>query len=141
MDLEAQQGSDVTERQRMDLAEVSNAMVRLYKELFGRGPTKARSGLAGPDTLICTLEDTFTPAERKMVEAGELQRLRELRMYFQHASEKEFCGAVEQITGRKVRGFVSGIDAKQDIGTEVFYLEPVGTPFGHAEERAEELAP
>ena len=141
MDTEPERGSEATERQRMDLAEVSNAMVRLYKELFGRGPTKARSGLSGPDTLVCTLEDTFTPAERKMVEADELQRLRELRMYFQHASEKEFCGAVEQITGRRVRGFVSGIDAKHDIATEVFYLEPIGTPVGHAEERDEEPAP
>ena len=141
MDSESHGRSEAAERQRLDLAEVSNAMVRLYKELFGRGPTKGRSGLSGPDTRICTLEDTFTPAERKMVEADELQRLRELRMYFQHASENEFVSAVEQITGREVRGFVSGIDAKQDIATEVFYLEPIGTPFGHAQERDEELAP
>jgi uncharacterized protein YbcI len=141
MDTESHERNEAGGRQRLDLAEISNAMVRLYKELFGRGPTKARSALSDPDTLICTLEDTFTPAERKMVEAGDLQRLRELRMYFQHSSEPEFVGAVEQITGRKVRGFVSGIDAKQDIATEVFYLEPMGTPFGHAEERDEQLAP
>ena len=141
MDMQAQERTQAAERQRMDLAEVSNTMVRLYKELFGRGPTKARSGLSDPDTLICTLEDTFTPAERKMAEAGEHQRLRELRMYFQHSSENEFIGAVEQITGRKVRGFVSGIDAKQDIATEVFYLEAVGTPFGHADERDGALSP
>ncbi len=141
METESHERSEAGERERLDLAEISNTMVRLYKELFGRGPTKARSGLSGPDTLVCTLEDSFTPAERKMVEAGELQRLRELRMYFQHSSENEFVGAVEQITGRKVRGFVSGIDAKQDIATEVFYLEPIGTPFGHAEERDEQLAP
>ena len=125
----------------MDLSEVSNAMVRLYKEMFGRGPTMARSGLAGPDTLISTLEDSLTPAERNMAKAGEHQRLRELRMYFQHASEKEFVGAVEQITGRKVRAFVSGMDVHRDVATEVFYLEPEGTPPGHAEERAEQLAP
>lgn len=115
-------------------------MVGLYKELFGRGPTKARSGLSDPDTLICTLEDSFTPAERNMAKAGEHQRLRELRMYFQHSSEKEFLDAVERITGRKVRGFVSGVDVHQDIATEVFYLEPVGTPFARAEEHEEELA-
>ena len=141
MDSESHERSEAAERQRLDLAEVSNAMVRLYKEMFGRGPTKARSGLSGPDTLVCTLEDTFTPAERKMVEADELQRLRELRMYFQHASENEFVGAVEQITGRKVRAFVSGMDVHRDVATEVFYLEPEGTPPGHAEERAEQLAP
>ena len=141
MDSESQERAEATERQRMDLAEVSNAMVRLYKELFGRGPTKARSALAGPDTLIATLENSFTPAERNMAKAGEHQRLRELRMYFQHSSEKEFINTVEEITGRKVRGFISGIDVHQDIATEVFYLEPIGTPFGHAEERDEQLAP
>ena len=141
MDTEPQERIEAGARQRLDLAEISNAMVRLYKELFGRGPTKARSALAGPDTLISTLEDSFTPAERNMAKAGEHQRLRELRMYFQHSSEKEFINAVEQMTGRKVRGFVSGIDVHQDISTEVFYLEPIATPFGQAEERDEQLSP
>jgi uncharacterized protein YbcI len=141
VDQEPQQRAEAGDRQRMDLAGVSNAMVRLYKELFGRGPTQARSALAGPDTLVATLEDTFTPAEHNMVKAGEHQRLRELRMYFQHSSEKEFVNAVEQITGRKVRGFVSGVDVHRDIATEVFYLEPIATPFGQAEERDEQLSP
>jgi hypothetical protein len=38
-------------------------MVRLYKELFGRGPTKTRTSYAGPDTL----EDSLTAAERNML--------------------------------------------------------------------------
>jgi hypothetical protein len=33
--------------------EVANTMIRLYKKQFGRGPTKARTHWAGPDTLIC----------------------------------------------------------------------------------------
>ena len=52
-------------------AEISREMVRLYKELFGRGPTKARTEFAGPDIVICTLENTFTPAERSLAEMGE----------------------------------------------------------------------
>lgn len=135
MDGEFEEWIEATEFQRMDLSEVSNAMVGLYKEMFGRGPTKARSGLSGPDTLVCTLEDSLTPAERNMAKAGEHQRLRELRMYFQHASEKEFVGAVEQITGRKVRAFVSGMDVHQDVATEIFYFEPEDTPSGHDEKR------
>jgi uncharacterized protein YbcI len=103
---------------------VSNAMVRLYKEQFGRGPTKTRTHFAGSDTLICTLEDSMTPAERHLVEMGEDQRMRDTRMFFQYASEKEFRGAIEGITGRKVWAFVSGIDVKRDVSTEVFYLEP-----------------
>jgi uncharacterized protein YbcI len=72
---------------------------------------------------LCTLEDSLTPAERKMVELGEDQRLREVRMFFQHASEEDFRASVERITGRKVRAFVSGIDTDQDVSSEVFYLE------------------
>ena len=50
---------------------VSNTMVKLHKEQFGRGPTNARSYFAGPDTLVCTLEDALLPAERAMVSMGE----------------------------------------------------------------------
>ena len=113
------------ERQGIDLLEVSNAMVRLYKELFGRGPTKARTNMAGPDTIVCTLENSLTRAEQNLADMGEHQRLRDARMFFQHASEGEFVRTVEEITGRKVRAFVSGMDTRQDLASEVFYLEPL----------------
>ena len=105
------------------LYELCNEMVRIYKEIFGRGPTRARADWAGRDALLCTLEDSLTPAERKMVEVGEHQRLRETRMFFQHVCEDDFRGSVERIAGRKVRAFVSGIDTDTDVASEVFYLE------------------
>ena len=114
------------ERQRLSLMEISNAMVALYKELFGRGPTKCRTAYAGPDVIISSLEDTLTPAERSMVELGEHLRVEETRLFFQRASRDRFTGKVEEITGRKVRAFVSGTDPYEDVATEVFYLEPVG---------------
>ena len=110
------------------LLQLTNEMVRIYKEIFGRGPTRARADWAGPNVLVCdTLEDTLTAAERKMAELGEHQRLREVRMFFQHASESDFRGSVEQITGRTVRAFVSGIDTEQDVSAEVFYFQPAPT--------------
>jgi len=104
-------------------AEISREMVRLYKEVFGRGPTKARTEFAGPDIVICTLENSLTLAERKLVELGEHQRLRDTRMYFQHATENQFREVIERITGRRVRAFVSGIDTVVDVSSEVFHLE------------------
>jgi uncharacterized protein YbcI len=107
--------------------QISNEMVRLYKEQFGRGPTKARTNWAGPDVLLTVLEDTLTPAERNLVKLGEHQRLRDLRMFFQYASIKEFCAPVERLTGRKVRSFHSSIDTKADgMSMEVFVLYPEG---------------
>ena len=108
------------------LMEVSNAMVRLYKEQFGRGPTQARSHWAGPDSITCFLEDTLTPAERNLVQMGQHQRLRDMRLFFQYATVTGFCQPVENITGRKVRSFHSSIDTKVDglaIETFIFYPE------------------
>jgi uncharacterized protein YbcI len=109
------------------LLEVSNAMVQLFKQQFGRGPTKARASWAGPDVLTVLLEDTFTPAERNLAAMGEHERLRELRSFFQYASVPEFCEPVERITGRKVRAFISGIDTEANgLAVETFVLHPEG---------------
>jgi uncharacterized protein YbcI len=116
-------GDVAVDEQSSVRAEISRTMVRLYKDQFGRGPTKARTEFAGPDIVVCTLEDSFTPAERRLAEMGEHQRLRDTRLYFQHATEPLFKGAVEEILGRKVRAFLSGLDATEDVSAEVFYLE------------------
>ena len=92
------------------LQAVSNALVKLHKEQFGRGPTNARSYFAGPDALVCTLEDTLLPAERTMVEMGDDQRVRESRMFLQVASQDQFVAAVEALISRKVHAFASAID-------------------------------
>jgi uncharacterized protein YbcI len=119
------QGPTGHDRSGLELAEISNAMVRIYKEQFGRGPTKVVTHYAGPDCIVSTLENSFTPAERSMVALGEHQRLRDVRLFFQHATENQFRETVEGITGRTVRSFTSGTDTDTDTSTEVFYLEPV----------------
>ena len=132
MDAEAQrdsvdgQPSELgAERRGFELSELSNAMMRLYKEQFGRGPTKARSVYAGADAVLCTLENSFTPAEQALARMGEHQRLRDTRMFFQYATVREFCEPIERITGRKVRAFVSGLDTEVDgLAIESFALWP-----------------
>ena len=106
------------------LAQVSTEMVRLYKEQFGRGPESAATTWAGSDTLLCTLHKSLTPAERNLVAMGEQERLRDTRLFFQHAAEVEFREVVERLTGRHVRAFISGMDVDRDVAAELFYLEP-----------------
>jgi uncharacterized protein YbcI len=113
-----------TDREIPALAEISRAMVKLYKEQFGRGPTRAKTSFAGPDVVICTLEDSFTPAERKLAEMGEHQRLRDTRLYFQYATEDDFRSVIERILRRKVWAFNSSTDTERDVSVEVFHLEP-----------------
>jgi uncharacterized protein YbcI len=106
------------------LQAISNAMVRLHKTQFGRGPTNARAYFAGPDAVMCVLEDALLPAERKMVQLGNAGRVRDSRIAFQAATEEEFVSAVEEILGRKVHSFASGVDANTSVVFESFYLYP-----------------
>ena len=109
------------------LADISREMVRLYKEQFGRGPTKARTDWAGPDVLITVLEDTLTPAERNLTRLGEHQRVRDMRTFFQYATVADFCTPVERLTGRRVRSFLSAIDTQvAGLAMETFVLHPEG---------------
>jgi uncharacterized protein YbcI len=130
METDGRPGADVTteDQRRSALLEISNEMVRLFKEQFGRGPTRARASWAGADAITVILEDTLTPAERNLVRMGEHRRLREMRNFFQYASVREFCSPVERITGRTVRAFISGIDTVADgVAVETFLLYPEGS--------------
>jgi uncharacterized protein YbcI len=105
------------------LLEISNAMVRLYKEAFGRGPTKSRVHFAGADTLLVTLEDSMTVAERSLALLGGHEQVREARMFIQYALEDQFRAIVERTLQRRTVAFVSGVDTRHDICVKVFTLE------------------
>ena len=110
------------------LSQISNEMVRLYKDQFGRGPVRVRTHWCESDTLTVLLEDTLTPAERNLVKLGEHGRLRDTRTFFQYASVRGFCEPIERLTGRTVRAFISGIDAEADgLSAETFVLYPDGS--------------
>lgn len=114
--------SQIEVSQEAPLLAVSNAVVRFYKETFGRGPTKARTHYAGPDILICTLRNCLTAPDRNLVRAGEEHRVVELRRALRDANGTRLDKEIEQITGRSVWSSVSGLDVKRELSTEVFYL-------------------
>jgi uncharacterized protein YbcI len=119
------------------LAAISDEMVRLYKEQFGRGPNRVRTYWCGDDILTTVLEDTLTPAERNLAALGEHQRLRDTRMVFQYATVREFCEPVERLTGRTVRSFLSAIDTEVNgLSIETFILHPAGSNAASRSEKA-----
>jgi|SRR3954447_13287516 uncharacterized protein YbcI len=101
------------------LAEISNAMVALHKEQFGRGPTRARSHFAGPDIVISVLEDALLPAELALVRMGQQERVREARMFMQVATRDQFVEAMESVTGRQVQSFESALDPDLNVVYEL----------------------
>jgi uncharacterized protein YbcI len=105
------------------LAEVSNAVVGIFRECYGRGPTKAKSYIFD-DYLITVLEDILTTVERTLVEKGEEDLVRRVRLTFQDAVSDLFIEAVEKAMGRKVLAYHSQVTFRPACGFEIFVLEP-----------------
>lgn len=103
------------------LAEISNAMVALHRENFGRGPGAAKSFLGG-EILVCTLTDIYTAAERTLIGAGQVEHVRRIRALHQEALESEYKARVERILGRPVAAFLSAVHVDPDVAVEVFLL-------------------
>jgi uncharacterized protein YbcI len=106
------------------LLAICGATVALYKQAFGRGPTKVRAHFAGPDTMVVLLEQTLTAAERSLVALGEQDRLRESRLVVQRALEDRLRDIVESTLERRVIAVMTAIDVSRDLSAEVLTLEP-----------------
>ena len=124
-DIASEFGSPSAEDRGEMLAAISNAMVRLYKEYFGRGPTRVRTHYQG-DTITCVLRDGFTRAERTLIDADRTTAVLNQRREMQQAVRDEFTSTIEQITGRQVIGFFSDTQKDPDMSVEVFVLAADG---------------
>jgi uncharacterized protein YbcI len=118
-------------------ARISNEMVRLHSEYYGRGPTKARVYADG-DLVAVVLEETFTPAEKTLIARGESEGIQDIRRRFQRAMADQFRSIVEQATGREVRSFLSETDLENDIAVELFLLGARRTDMTSFEEAGEQ---
>ena len=115
---------DSANRHGEELAAVTNGIVQLFSEYYGRGPTKAKSYLLDERIVVCVLEDTMTTVEQTLFKNGNKDMVRQVRLTFQEAMADEFKGVVEQALGRRVAGYHSQLTMEPDIGFEFFVLEP-----------------
>ncbi|WP_051472121.1 Na-translocating system protein MpsC family protein [Patulibacter minatonensis] len=109
------------------LTAVSDGLVGLLKEFYGRGPTRVRSYYAD-DLVVCILRGGFTRVEATLLEAGHGAAVIEQRMAFQELLRRRFEQVVEDATGRPVVGFMSGNHQDPDMMCEVFVLGSAGDP-------------
>ena len=118
-------GDGARDRGKLSAA-ISNAIVGIHREYFGRGAKRTRT-VMGADYIICFLEDIYTPVERTLIDAGRFPAVQETRSAFQDTMREKFSDAVEQVVGRKVVGFLSQVHVDPDLAVETFILEPPST--------------
>ena len=115
----------MNEREQRSLGEmratISTEIVRLQAEYYGKGPTKAKTYIS-EDVVVVVLEESFTRAEKTLAARGERETIQQIRRRFQQHMAENFTSVVEQVTGRKVRAFLSDTDIDQDVSVETFLL-------------------
>jgi uncharacterized protein YbcI len=105
------------------LTAISDGIVALLKEFYGRGPTRAKSYYED-DLVVCLLRGGFTRVEQTLLEGGRGPAVIQQRMEFQELMRERFEAVIERATGRRVIGFMSGNQQHPDIMCEVFILAP-----------------
>jgi uncharacterized protein YbcI len=105
------------------LAEITNGIVRLFSDFYGRGPTRAKSYFLDDAYLVTVLRDTMTTVEKTLVDSGHADQVRNVRLTFQEAMSDSFKGVVETTLGRTVTAYHSQLLVEADIGFELFVLD------------------
>jgi uncharacterized protein YbcI len=105
------------------LTAISDGLVALLKEFYGRGPTRAKSYYED-DLVVCLLRGGFSRVEQTLLEGGRGASVVQQRMDFQDVMRDRFAEVIERATGRQVIGFMSGNQQEPDIMCEVFILSP-----------------
>ena len=106
-----------------NLAAVSNAVVAIFSECYGRGPTKAKS-YAFDNYVVTVLEEFLTTVEETLVDKGHEDLVRRVRLTFQEAVADRFIDGVGEAMGRRVVAYHSQVTFHPAIGFEIFVLEP-----------------
>lgn len=105
------------------LTVVSDRIVALLKDFYGKGPTRAKTYYQD-DLVVCLLRGGFTRVEETLREAGRGDEVIQQRMAFQEVMRGRFQAVIERATGRRVIGFMSGNQQQPDMLCEVFVLAP-----------------
>jgi uncharacterized protein YbcI len=115
---------DLTPRAHGDvLTAISDGMVALMKEFYGRGPSRAKSYFQD-DLVVCVLRGGFSRVEETLLEGGRGTAVIQQRMEFQEVMRDRFAEVIEAATDRRVIGFMSGNQQEPDLMCEVFILGP-----------------
>src|SRR3954454_9838837 len=105
-------------------ATISKTVVRALARTTGRGPTKAKTTI-GENGVFVVLQDSLTVGEQTLTKAGHGRAVLDLRRRWQEVMKADVSLEIEELTGRKVIGFMSDNHIDPDLAVEVFVLEPL----------------
>jgi uncharacterized protein YbcI len=115
------------------LAAISNQIVAILREHYGRGPMKAKT-YALDDLIVVVMRGSgFTALEKTIMDSGEPNRVVEMRHDFQRLMTSRFTETIEELTGRNVVAFLSQAHVDPDLTLEIFFVDGPLEGFGAIE--------
>jgi uncharacterized protein YbcI len=120
------------------LAAISNSIVGILRERYGRGPMKAKTYALDDIVVVVMRAGGFTAAEQTMIDSGEPERVVGMREDFQRVMAQDYKDAIERLTNRKVLAFLSNAHVEPELTVEIFFVDRPLDGFGAIEVTAPE---
>ena len=114
------------------LTAISNEIVAIMREHYGRGPHRAKTYVMD-DIVVCVLRNGFTAIEQTMVTGGQSDQVVVMRHEFQKLMADRYKDVIARLTGRQVVAFLSQAHLEPDLTLEVFFVDGPLEGFGALE--------
>ena len=115
------------------LTAISNSIVRILRERYGRGPMKAKTYALDDIIVVVLRAGGFTAAEQTMIDSGEPERVVEMREDFQRVMARDYRNTIEELTNRRVLAFLSTAHVEPELTIEMFFVDRPLDGFGAVE--------
>jgi uncharacterized protein YbcI len=101
---------------------LASAVVRWYRDRFGRGPTRAKA-YVHDEFAVVVLGDVQTQVERSLVAGGEVDSVELLRRRIRQMFADEIKAIVEEVVGAQVSAMLGDHNAAANTTVIAFLLE------------------
>jgi uncharacterized protein YbcI len=119
--------------------QLSTALVKFYRELFGRGPEKTATHVFDGG-YVTFLRDVLVPHERSLILSGRADLVRETRLALREAKREQLLAEVQHVTGHPVLHDSFQFQPERNLAIELFWI-PTGAEDGGANTQAQAIAP
>ncbi len=108
-------------------ADISKAMIRFERERMGRGPADIHTRIVD-DLVIVRMGNFLTPAERALIEAGEVDLLRQVRLKLVECERQYLMNLLRDAIGCEVVSVYSDLSIRTGERLIVFVMEKMLEP-------------
>jgi uncharacterized protein YbcI len=115
------------------LSAISNSIVAIIREHYGRGPMKAKTYVLDDLVVVVMRGSGFTALEQTIMDDDGADRVVAMRHEFQRVMAGRYTDAITGLTGRKVVAFLSQAHVEPDITIETFLMDGPLAGFGAIE--------